>query len=65
MCRKSTTRDPRLYFPPEGFLHSEKIHQPQPGSNARTSDLEASMITTGPPGSMFLESNSVSTIKSV
>ena len=28
-----------------------KIHRPQPGSNLRTSDPEASMITTGPPRS--------------
>ena len=32
-----------------GFLRSEKIHRPRPGSNPRTSDPEASMITTGPP----------------
>ena len=33
-----------------GFLRSEKIHQPRPGLNPRTSDTVASMITTGPPG---------------
>ena len=32
-----------------GFLHSEKIHRPQPGLNLRTPDPVASMITTGPP----------------
>ena len=34
-----------------GFLRSEKIHRPRPGSNPWTSDQEASMITTGPPRS--------------
>ena len=58
-CRKCTTRDPRLYFPSEGshtqdFLRSEKINQSRPGSNPGTSDPEASMITTGPPGSTYL-----------
>ena len=52
---KSTTRDPRLYFPSEAshtqdFYALKKIHRPRPGSNPRTSDPEASMITTGPPG---------------
>ena len=54
-CRKSTTRDPRLLLfrrkSYSGFLRSENIHRPQPGSNPRTSDPEASMITTVPPGS--------------
>ena len=55
-CRKCTTRHPRLYFPSEGshtqdFYALKKIHRPRPGSNPRTSDPEASMITTGPPGS--------------
>ena len=63
--RKSTTRDPRLYFPSEGshtlgFLRSEKIHRPRPGSNPRTSDLEANMITTAPPGSTPESSLSIS-----
>ena len=35
---------PRIFRP-------EKVHRPRPGSNSRTSDLEASMITTGPPES--------------
>ena len=55
-CSKSTTRDPRLYFASEGshtqnFYALKTIHRPRPGSNPRTSDPEASMITTGPPGS--------------
>ena len=55
-CRKSTTRDPRLYFPSEGshtqdFYALKTIHRLRPGSNLRTSDPEASMITTGPPRS--------------
>ena len=33
-----------------GFLRSEKIHRPWPGLNLRTSDPEASMITSGPLG---------------
>ena len=54
--RKSTTRDSRLYTPfrrksYSGFLRCEKIHRLRPGSNPRTSNSEASMITTGPPGS--------------
>ena len=45
-CRKSTTRDPRLYFPSEGshtqdIFALKKIHRPRPGSNPRTSDPEA------------------------
>ena len=56
MCRKSTTRDPWLYFPSEGRhtqdFYALKIHRPWLGLNPRTSDPEASMITTGPPGSM-------------
>ena len=55
-CRKSTRRDPRLYFPSDGshsgFLRSEKIHRPRPGLNPRTSDPVASMITMRPPGSI-------------
>ena len=34
-----------------GFLRSEKINRPRPGSNPRTSDPEASMITPRLPGS--------------
>ena len=54
-CRKSTTRDPRLYFPSEGshtqdFYSLKKVPWPRPGLNPRTSDPVASMITTGPPG---------------
>ena len=61
-CGKSTTRDPRLYFPPEGshnqdFLRSEKIHRPRPGLNLRTSDPVASMITTWSPGSKNMAKN--------
>ena len=37
-----------------GFLRSEEIHGPRPGLNPRTSELVASMITTGPPGSTFV-----------
>ena len=33
------------------ILRSEIIHRPRPGSNPRTSDPEASMITTELPGS--------------
>ena len=50
-CLKSTTRNPRLYFPSEGFWHSEKIHRPWQGLNLWTSDPVASKITMGPPGS--------------
>ena len=55
-CRNSTTRGPTALLPfrrksYSGFLRSEKIHRPRPGSNPRTSDPEAGMITTGPPGS--------------
>ena len=55
-CRKSTTQDPRLYFPSKGshtqdFYALKKIHRPRPGLNPRTSDPVASMITTEPPGS--------------
>ena len=60
-CRKSTTRDPRLYFSSkrshtQDFYALKKIHRPRPGSNLRTSDPEACMITTGPPGSTLLQS---------
>ena len=54
MCRESTTRDLRLYFPCEEshtLLRSEKIHRPRPGFNLRTSDAVTGMITTGPRGS--------------
>ena len=59
MCRKFTTRDPRLYFPSGGnhtqdFYALKKIHRPRPGLNLRTSDPVASMITTGPPRSTIL-----------
>ena len=52
-CRKSTTGDPRLYFPSEGshtqdFYALKKIHRSRPGLNPRTSDPGTSMITTGP-----------------
>ena len=53
MCRKSTTRNPQLYFLSEGsytqdfYALKKKIHRPRRGSNPRTSDPEASMITTG------------------
>ena len=55
-CSKSTTRDPRLYFPSEGshtqdFYALKNSIDPRQRSNLRTSDPEASMITTGPPGS--------------
>ena len=41
-CHKSTTRDPRLYFPSEeshtqDFYALKKIHRPRPGLNLRTS----------------------------
>ena len=56
-CRKSTTRTHgftsfrgKSYF---GFLRSGKSHRPRPGSNPRTSNPEASMITTGPPGTTY------------
>ena len=59
MCRKSTTRDPQLLpFQRKsysGFLGYEKIHRPQLGSNPRTSDPEASVITTGSLGSTLRE----------
>ena len=59
-CRKSTTRDPRLYCPSEGshildFFALKKIHRPRPGLNPRTSDLVASMVSTGPPGRLSRE----------
>ena len=42
-CRKSTRRDPRLYFHSEGshtqdIYDRKKIHRSQPGLNPRTSD---------------------------
>ena len=48
-CRKSTTRDPRLYFPSKGshtqdFYALKKIHRPRPGSNQRTSNIIFSTI---------------------
>ena len=62
-CRKSTTRDPRLYFPSKGshtldFYSLKKIHRPRAGLNPRTSDPVASMITTGPKGSISQSSYS-------
>ena len=56
---KSTTRDLLLYLSSEGshtqdFLRSEKSIYPRPGSNPRNSDPEASMLTTGPPGSTLI-----------
>ena len=57
--RKSTTGDPRLYFPSKGShtqdFYALKTHRPRPGLNPRTSDSVASMITMGPPGSKILE----------
>ena len=55
-CRKSTTRDPRLYFPAkenhtQEFYDLKKFNWPRPGLNPRTSDPVASMITTRPLGS--------------
>ena len=55
-CRKSTTRDTRLYFPSIGshtqdFDCLKIIHRPRLGSNPRTSHPEASIITPRPPGS--------------
>ena len=45
MSLKSQFRDPSLKSLPEDlcseFLRPEKIHQPQPGLNPRTLDLEA------------------------
>ena len=56
MCRKSTTRDLRLYFPSEGshtqdFYALNKSIDP---SRVWTRDPMASMITTGTPGSRYL-----------
>ena len=42
------------------FLYFEKIHRPQPGLNPWTSDPEASMITTGSPGSTQEEEDNIS-----
>ena len=46
MSLKSQTLDPRLNPLPDdlcsGFLHPEKIHRPQSGSNTRTLYLETS-----------------------
>ena len=55
-CCKSTTRDPRLYFPSDGshsqdFYALRKMHRPRPGLNPRTSDPEESVLTPRPPGS--------------
>ena len=60
MCHKSTTWDPRLYFPSEGshtqnFCALKKIHRLRLGLNPRTSDPLGIMITTGPPGWMELK----------
>ena len=49
-CGKSTTRDPWMYFPSEGS-HTRDFYALKNLSNPRTSVPEASMITTGPPGS--------------
>jgi hypothetical protein len=53
-CRKSATRDPRLYFPSEG-RHAENFLRPKkntrwlwPGLNSQTRVPEASMLTTRP-----------------
>ena len=56
MYRKSTTRDPWLYFPSEethtqDFYALKNSIQPRPGSNPRTLDPEASMIAPRPPES--------------
>ena len=48
-CRKSTTRDLRLYFPSEGN-HTKDFYALKK-KNHRTSDPVASMITMGPPRS--------------
>ena len=61
MCRKSTTREPQLYFPSkqihtQDFYSLKKIYRPRPGSNLQTSDPEQSMITTRPPGSTKMNS---------
>ena len=52
-CRKSTTRDPQLYFRSEGShtqdFYALKNPSTLAGLNPRTSDPVASMITTGPP----------------
>ena len=60
MCRKSTTRDLRLYFTSEGshaqdFYSLKKMHTPRPSLNPGTSDAVASMISTWPPGSTRLK----------
>ena len=48
MSLKSQTQDPSLKSLLEdlcsGYLHPEKIHQPQLGLNPRTLDLKASML---------------------
>ena len=54
-CRKSTTRDPQLYFPSEGshtqdFYTLKKSINPGWDQTRWTSDPEESMITTGLPG---------------
>ena len=59
MCRKSTTRDPWLYFPSEGshtqhFYALKKSIDPGRVLYPRTSDPVASTITMEPPGSTNL-----------
>ena len=44
------TQDPQLYFPSKGS-HTQDFYALKNQSNPQTSDPEASMITTGPPGS--------------
>ena len=56
-CRKSTTRELRLYFPSEGS-HTQDVYALKNPSNPRTSDPEANMITTGPPWSTAVMSRS-------
>ena len=56
MCRKSTTRDPRLYFPSKGSI-TQNFYSLRKSIDSgriwtlRTSDPVASMITTRPLGS--------------
>ena len=48
-CRKSTTRDPRLYFPSEGN-HTQDFYSLKNPSNPGTSDPAESMINPRPLG---------------
>ena len=57
-CRKSTTRDPRLYFPSEGshtqdFYALKKIHRPRPGLNLGSRGEYDNHWTTGVDGDCF------------